>query len=143
MERLGERLARELWYGFAAKNLRRMVQFAQAFADAEIVASLMRQLSWTHVLQFLPFKTEPARRYSNAGCQRQETVQKPAPQDFGMSVWISATADLGPLAGLGRQCAGQQPFRWKPRGRSAYQSGEFTHPTLHSLMTILLVMAAY
>lgn len=50
MERLGERLARELWYGFAAKNLRRMVQFAQAFADAEIVASLMRQLNWTHIL---------------------------------------------------------------------------------------------
>lgn len=137
MERLGERLARELWYGFAAKNLRRMMQFAHAFADAEIVASLMRQLSWTHVLQFLPLKTEPARRfyagqrmaerwsvrelhrqierkaferseiagtqgisvalhiwpncrYSNAGCQRRETVQKPAPQDFGMSVWISA-----------------------------------------------------
>lgn len=127
MDRLGEWLARELWCCFAAKNLRRMVQFAQAFADAEIVASLMRQLSWTHVLQLLPLKTEPARRfyagqcmaerwsvrelhrqikrkafersgisgaqgisvalhiwpncrYSNAGCQQQETVQKPAPK---------------------------------------------------------------
>lgn len=95
MERLGERLARELWYCFAAKNLRRMVQFAQAFADAEIVASLMRQLSWTHVLQFLPFKTEPARRYSNAGCQRQETVQKPAPK---ISVCRSGSRPLPTVA---------------------------------------------
>ena len=62
MDRLGERLAGEFGRGFEAKNLRRMVQFAQAFADAEIVASLMRQLSWTHFLQLLPLKTEPARR---------------------------------------------------------------------------------
>ena len=63
MERLGERLARELWYCFAAKNLRRMVQFAQAFADAEIVASLMRQLSWTHVVALLPLKSAEARQH--------------------------------------------------------------------------------
>jgi len=63
MDRLGERLAQEFGRGFEAKNLRRMVQFAQAFADPEIVASLMRQLSWTHFLQLLPLKTEPARRF--------------------------------------------------------------------------------
>ena len=71
MDRLGERLARELWYCFAAKNLRRMVQFAQAFADAETVASLMRQLSWTHVLRLLPLKTEPARRFYAGQCMAE------------------------------------------------------------------------
>ena len=71
MERLGERLARELWYGCAAKNLRRMVQFAQAFADPEIVASLMRQLSWTHFLQLLPLKTEPARHFYARQCMAE------------------------------------------------------------------------
>ena len=40
--------------------MRRMVQFAQAFPDAEIVASLMRQLNWTHFLQLLPLKSERA-----------------------------------------------------------------------------------
>lgn len=53
LNRLGERLAQEFGRGFEARDLRRMVQFSQAFADTEIVASLMRQLSWTHFLQLL------------------------------------------------------------------------------------------
>ena len=68
MDRLGERLAGEFGRGFEAKNLRRMVQFAQAFPDAEIVASLMRQLSWTHFLQLLPLKSEPARHFFARRC---------------------------------------------------------------------------
>jgi hypothetical protein len=63
MARLGERLAAEFGRGFEAKNLRRMVQFAQAFPVPENVASLMRQLSWTHFLQLLPLKTEGARSF--------------------------------------------------------------------------------
>jgi hypothetical protein len=53
------------------KNLRRMVQFAQAFPDTEIVASLMRQLSWTHFLQLLPLKTEPARHFYARQCMTE------------------------------------------------------------------------
>lgn len=71
MDRLGERLAGEFGRGFEAKNLRRMVQFAQAFPDAEIVASLMRQLSWTHFLQLLPLKTEPARHFYARQCMAE------------------------------------------------------------------------
>ncbi len=63
MEQLGTQLAQEFGRGFETKNLRRMVQFAQAFSKGEIVASLMRQLSWTHFLQLLPLKTEAARHY--------------------------------------------------------------------------------
>jgi len=71
MDRLGERLAGEFGRGFEAKNLRRMVQFAQAFPDAEIVASLMRQLSWTHFLQLLPLKSEPARHFYARLCMAE------------------------------------------------------------------------
>ena len=63
MARLGDQLAQEFGRGFEAKNLRRMVQFAQAFPDREIVASVMRQLSWTHFLQLLPLKTAEARHF--------------------------------------------------------------------------------
>jgi predicted nuclease of restriction endonuclease-like (RecB) superfamily len=68
MDRLGERLAGEFGRGFEAKNLRRMVQFALAFPDAEIVASLMRQLSWTHFLQLLPLKSGAARHFYARQC---------------------------------------------------------------------------
>ncbi|MFN3986672.1 MAG: YhcG family protein [Rhodocyclaceae bacterium] len=63
MDRLGERLAGEFGRGFEAKNLRRMVQFAQAFADGSIVATLSRQLSWSHVVALLPLKSPEARQY--------------------------------------------------------------------------------
>lgn len=68
MVKLGERLAAEFGRGFEAKNLRRMVQFAQAFPEPEKVASLMRQLSWTHFLQLLPLRTERARWYYAQQC---------------------------------------------------------------------------
>ncbi|MES2945937.1 MAG: PDDEXK nuclease domain-containing protein, partial [Pseudomonadota bacterium] len=61
--RLGEQLAQEFGRGFEAKNLRRMLQFAQAFPDAEIVATLSRQLSWSHLVDLLPLKTHAARHF--------------------------------------------------------------------------------
>ncbi len=63
MDRLGERLAGEFGRGFEAKNLRRMVQFAQAFTDGAIVATLSRQLSWSHVVALLPLKSAEARQH--------------------------------------------------------------------------------
>jgi predicted nuclease of restriction endonuclease-like (RecB) superfamily len=63
IDRLGERLAQEFGRGFEAKNLRRMLQFAQAFPQPEIVATLSRQLSWSHVVALLPLKADEARRF--------------------------------------------------------------------------------
>jgi uncharacterized protein DUF1016/nuclease YhcG-like protein len=45
---LGRRLEARFGRGFGEKSLRRMVQFAEAFPDPEIVAALRRQLSWAH-----------------------------------------------------------------------------------------------
>ncbi len=63
IQRVGDQLAQEFGRGFEAKNLRRMVQFAQAFPQPEIVATLSRQLSWSHFVNLLPLKTEPARQF--------------------------------------------------------------------------------
>lgn len=43
------------------KNIRRMMQFASVFPDIEIVVSLIRQLSWTHILAVLPIE-DPLKR---------------------------------------------------------------------------------
>jgi len=63
LTRLGEQLAQAFGRGFEAKNLRRTVQFAQAFPLPEIVATLSRPLSWSHFVNPLPLKTEPARQF--------------------------------------------------------------------------------
>jgi predicted nuclease of restriction endonuclease-like (RecB) superfamily len=58
-------LARQLMevYGdsYSEKNLRRMIQFASAFPDEQIVVSLIRQLSWTHIIALLPIQ-DPIKR---------------------------------------------------------------------------------
>ena len=58
-------LARQLEadYGasFSEKNLRRMMQFATVFPDEQIVVSLIRQLSWTHILALIPIE-DPLKR---------------------------------------------------------------------------------
>ena len=61
--RLGTQLANAFGRGFETKNLRRMVQFAQAFPDTAIVATLSRQLSWSHVVSLLPLKSSEAQQF--------------------------------------------------------------------------------
>ncbi len=53
---LAEQLTRDYGRSFEVKNLRRMVQFGQLFPDTEIVATLSRQLSWSHLKELLPIE---------------------------------------------------------------------------------------
>ena len=58
---LAKTLTREFGPGFDRSNLFRMVQFAQVCPDFQIVATLWRQLSWSHIRELLPLK-EPLQR---------------------------------------------------------------------------------
>ncbi len=60
---LSAALLLEFGRGFEEKNLRRMLQFAEVFDDEKIVASLMRQLSWTHFLLLIPIKNQLQRKF--------------------------------------------------------------------------------
>lgn len=48
---------------FTEKNVRRMMQFAELFADFQIVVPLARQLSWSHFLILIPLKTNEQRLF--------------------------------------------------------------------------------
>ncbi|RXT65837.1 MULTISPECIES: PDDEXK nuclease domain-containing protein [Gammaproteobacteria] len=56
-------LVHEYGSSFSVKNLRRMVQFATTFPDEQIVVSLIRQLSWTHLIALIPLKDPLQRDY--------------------------------------------------------------------------------
>jgi predicted nuclease of restriction endonuclease-like (RecB) superfamily len=60
---LGRELATKYGRGYDATNLRRMTQFARLFPNEQIVASLGRELSWTHFKNLLPLKSPEARDY--------------------------------------------------------------------------------
>lgn len=46
-----------------------MIQFAEVFPDEQIVASLMRQLSWTHFLMLIPIKDITKRDFYTEMCR--------------------------------------------------------------------------
>ncbi len=66
---LSRQLEREFGRGFAEKNLRRMVQFAELFPDGKTVAALLRQLSWTHFVLLLPVKDQLKRDFYAEMCR--------------------------------------------------------------------------
>lgn len=66
---LSRQLAAEYGRGFEEKNLRRMIQFAEAFPDETIVATLWRQLSWSHFRELLPLKRPLQREFYAEMCR--------------------------------------------------------------------------
>ena len=66
---LSRQLVSEFGRGFADKNLRRMMQFAEAFPNEEIVATLSRQLSWSHLKELLPLGRPHEREFYAEMCR--------------------------------------------------------------------------
>lgn len=66
---LSAQLVAEYGRGFEEKNLRRMVQFAETFADVAIVATLWRQLSWSHFRVLLPLNRPLQREFYAEMCR--------------------------------------------------------------------------
>jgi predicted nuclease of restriction endonuclease-like (RecB) superfamily len=66
---LAGQLEREFGRGFAEKNLRRMIQFAEVFPDQRIVVSLIRHLTWTHFIALIPIKDVLAREFYAQMCR--------------------------------------------------------------------------
>jgi predicted nuclease of restriction endonuclease-like (RecB) superfamily len=69
---VGRQLEVRYGRGFGEKNLRRMVQFASVFPESAIVATLQRQLGWSHFKLIIPLK-EPLKREFYAEMCRIET----------------------------------------------------------------------
>ncbi|NMG15759.1 PDDEXK nuclease domain-containing protein [Aromatoleum bremense] len=66
---LSAKLVPEYGKGFSARNLARMVQFAEAFPDEQIVATLSRELGWSHFVEILPLKQPLEREFYAEMCR--------------------------------------------------------------------------
>jgi predicted nuclease of restriction endonuclease-like (RecB) superfamily len=56
VEEISRRLTEQYGKGFSRANMFRMIQFYELMPNQEIVSSLMRQLSWTHIIELLSLK---------------------------------------------------------------------------------------
>jgi predicted nuclease of restriction endonuclease-like (RecB) superfamily len=66
---LSRQLVTDFGRGFENKNLHRMLQFAEAFPDEAIVATLWRQLSWSHFRELLPLAKPHQREFYAEMCR--------------------------------------------------------------------------
>ncbi len=66
---LSRQLVPDYGRGFSRQNLYRMMQFAEAWPDAEIVSTLSGQLSWSHVVELLILKDPLAREFYAEICR--------------------------------------------------------------------------
>ena len=66
---LSRQLTVDYGNSFSEKNLRRMVQFTEVFADEKIVVSLIRQLTWTHFIALIPLKDPLERDFYSEMCR--------------------------------------------------------------------------
>jgi hypothetical protein len=67
--RASRHLEKRYGRGFNEKSLRRMVQFASGFPDAKIVATLSRQLGWSHFVDLIPIKDPLKRDFYGEMCR--------------------------------------------------------------------------
>lgn len=66
---VSRQLAESYGNGFTEKNIRRMIQFSEVFPDENIVASLIRQLSWSHFVELIPLKPSLQREFYAEMCR--------------------------------------------------------------------------
>src|SRR5262245_44837776 len=50
---LSAKLVADFGDGFSARNLARMVRFAEVFPDQQVVVTLSRQLGWSHFVEII------------------------------------------------------------------------------------------
>ena len=72
IKELSRQLVQEFGNSYHEKNLRRMMQFAEVFPDKEIVVSVIRQLSWTHILAVIPMKDPLKREFYIEMCKLEK-----------------------------------------------------------------------
>jgi predicted nuclease of restriction endonuclease-like (RecB) superfamily len=66
---LSAQLVPEFGDGFIARNLFRMIRFAEVFPNQEIVSTLSRQLGWSHFVEIIPLDDDLKREFYAEMCR--------------------------------------------------------------------------
>ena len=80
---LSAKLTSEFGRGYSDKNLRRMLQFAERFPEQQIVATLSRQLGWSHFKELIPFDDDLKRDFYAEMCRIEKWSVRALRQKVG------------------------------------------------------------
>ena len=84
--------------GFNRTALTRMVSFAGTFPDAEIVATLSRQLSWSHFVELLPLKQPLEREFYAEMCRVERWSVRTLRERIGSQMYLRTAISKRPEA---------------------------------------------
>ena len=100
---LSTQLSKVYGKGFAEKNLRRMVQFAEVFPDGDIVVSLIRQLSWTHFIALIPLKQPLEREFYAEMCRVERWSVRTLRERIGSQLYLRSAIAKKPDAVIAQE----------------------------------------
>lgn len=95
---LSAKLVPDYGKGFSARNLARMVQFAEAFPEQQVVAALSRELSWSHFVEILPLKQPLEREYYAEMCRIERWSVRTLRERIGSQLYLRSAIAKQPEA---------------------------------------------
>jgi len=95
---LSAKLEPDYGKGFSARNLARMIKFVDAFPDMEIVATLSRQLGWSHFVEILPLKQPLEREYYAELCSIERWSVRTLRERIGSQLYLRTAISKQPEA---------------------------------------------
>jgi hypothetical protein len=82
------KLAEQYGRGFKISNIYRMIKFADLFKDAEILATLSPKLSWSHIVELLPLKSQDALLF-----YAKDVIERKPNEEAPIGIILCATAN--------------------------------------------------
>lgn len=93
---LSAKLVRDYGQGFSARNLARMVQFAEVFSDQATVVTLSQHLSWSHFIEILPLKQPLEREFYAEMCRIERWSVRTLRERIGSQLYLRTGGQMTP-----------------------------------------------
>ena len=100
---LSTQLVRAYGQSFGLRSLRRMVQFSEAFPDAQIVATLSRELSWSHFIEILPLKQPLERDFYAEMCRIERWSVRTLRERIGSQLYLRSVIAKKPESAIAQE----------------------------------------
>ena len=111
---VSQQLTAEFGSGFNYTALTRMVRFAEAMADEQIVSALSTQLSWSHFMELLPIKDQLARDFYAEMCRIERWDVRTFRQKIGSMLYQRTALSKSPKTVVADEIANLRDGRVSP-----------------------------
>ena len=95
---LSAKLVPDYGKGFSARNLARMIRFAEVFPDERVVLALAQELGWSHFVEILPLKQPLEREFYAEMCRIERWSVRTLRERIGSQLYLRTAIAKKPEA---------------------------------------------